>query len=225
MRTLIAGLLAGILFFAAGTPAAADEIGDKTLAALEQRLLAAGAVRGTMEIRNEGVNPAELKGEFDLRPGNRSYLRATGKFRDAPLSVEMKSDQAQLGGVANGVAFTARTPSQLTDSLIVKLVRMGMLHTIAVLSEKHAPDLAEGEARNVLQTRDAHRDGPDRMVDGRIARPIAFTLVFGGKVMGDAILWIDLASGLPLRREQTVRFGDQGEMHLVERYDKFELGR
>jgi hypothetical protein len=205
--------------------ARADEAGEKTLAALEQRLLAAGAVRFLVDIKNEGLNPADLKGEFDVRQGNRAVLSATGTFRDAPLDLTMKSDPTRLDGKANGVSFTAKTPSQLSDSLIVKLVRMGVLHTVAVLSEKRVPDLGEGEVRSVLETRNAHRGGADKMTDGRLARPIAFTLLFGGKEVGEATLWLDLASGYPVRREQVVRLGDQGEMRLVERYEKFETAR
>jgi hypothetical protein len=221
-RLLLALAAASLL---AASPSWADQVGERTLAALEQRLLAAGAVRFLVEIRNEGLNPADLKGEFDVRQGNRTFVRATGTFRGAPLEVTMKSDPVQLDGKANGAGFTAATPSQLSDSLIVKLVRMGVLHTVAVLSEKRAPDLAGGEVRRTLETRNAHRGGADKMIDGRIARPIAFTVVFGGQEVGQATLWLDLTSGFPVQREQTVRLGDAGEMKLVERYEKFELGR
>jgi hypothetical protein len=223
IRPLFALALGLALFFP--RVSLADEASEKTLAALEQRLVAAGAVRFLVEIKNEGVNPADLKGEFDVRQGNRTFLHASGKFRDAPLDVTLRSDQDKLDGKANGAGFTAKTPSHLSESLLVKLVRMGLLHTFAVVSEKRVPDLAEGEVRRVLEVRNARRGGPDKMFADRITRPISFTLVFGGRTVGEATLWLDLASGLPVRREQKVSLGDEGEMTLVERYEKFELGR
>jgi hypothetical protein len=222
MRILIFALL-GLLVLPRAS--LADPASDKTLAALEQRLLNAGAVRFLFEIKNEGLNPADLKGEVDIRQGNRALLRATGTFRDSPLDVSMKSDQDRLDARINNVPVTFKTPSQLSDSLVVKLVRMGMLHTFAVLSEKRVPDLAEGQVRNVLEIRNVHRGGRDKMLGERVARPISYTMAFGGKEVGEATLWIDLASGLPVYREQKVKLGDQGEMTLVERYEKFELGR
>ncbi|GIL41154.1 hypothetical protein [Roseiterribacter gracilis] len=206
-------------------PARADDASDKTLAALEQRLIAAGAVRFLVEIKNEGLNPAELKGEYDVRQGNRTFLRATGKFRDEPLDLTLRSDQDKLDGKVNGTSFSAKTPLQLSESLLVKLVRMGVLHTFAVISAKRPPDLAEGDVRRVLEIRNARRGGADKMLGDRITRPISFTLVVSGQAVGEATLWLDLASGLPVRREQKVKLGDQGEMTLVERYEKFELGR
>lgn len=224
MRFFAIAVLALLVSFRA-SPCRAEPASEKTLAALEQRLLNAGAVRLLFEIKNEGLNPAELKGEVDIRQGNRALLRANGTFRDAPLDVTMKSDQDRLDGKVNGVPFTAKTPSQLSDSLIVKLVRMGLLHTFAVLSEKRVPDLAEGQVRSVLEIRNVHRGARDKMFGDRIARPITYTMAFGGNEVGEATLWIDLASGFPVLREQKVKLGEQGEMTLVERYEKFELGR
>ncbi len=221
-RSLLALVVA---LLAAAPPALADPASDKTIAALEQRLIAAGAVRFLVEIKNEGLNPADLKGEYDVRQGNRAFLRAVGKFRGGPLDLTLRSDQDKLDGKVNGASFTARTPSQLSESLLVKLVRMGALHTFAVVSEKRVPDLAEGEVRRVLDVRNAHRGGADKMFGDRITRPISFTIAIGGQPVGEATLWLDLASGLPVMREQKVSLGDQGEMTLVERYEKFELGR
>jgi hypothetical protein len=43
-----------------------------------------------------------------------------------------------------------------------------------------------------------------------------FDVLVDGKDVADADLWVD-AKGLPLRREQTVRF-DEGTMKVTERY-------
>lgn len=224
-RSMLRAAIALAAFLACLAPGTrADETAEKTLAALEQRLVNAVAVRFTFEIQNTGINPATLKGEFDVRQGNRAFLHAAGKFRDAPLDVTMKSDQGKIDGKSNGSAFSAATPPQLSESLLVKLVRMGVLHTFAVLSEKRPPDLANGEARKVLEIRNPRR-GADKMINEKIARPISYTLAFGGNEVGEATLWLDLASGLPVRRDQKVTLAGQGEMTLVERYEKFELGR
>ena len=47
---------------------------------------------------------------------------------------------------------------------------------------------------------------------------IDFGLVVAGQPSGTASLWIDAASRLPLRREQTVQF-ETGEMKVIEVYE------
>lgn len=79
----------------------------------------------------------------------------------------------------------------------------------------------EGGVREWVQVVDLELGEPET-IEGREARPISFRIVVAGSPSGEATLWVDVATGYPLLREQTVRF-ESGSMQVTERYELEEL--
>ena len=61
-------------------------------------------------------------------------------------------------------------------------------------------------------------EGEIETVSGGPALPITFGLVVSGQPAGEATLWFDESTGLPVQREQTVDF-ETGMMTVTEVYE------
>jgi hypothetical protein len=79
-------------------------------------------------------------------------------------------------------------------------VRVGLAHNLYRILNNQEVEVLNARAENV------------KIEKGHYT----FDVVVDGKDIGDAELWLD-ASGLPIKREQTMQF-PQGEMKIVERY-------
>lgn len=194
----------------AGEDAAAD------FALIEERLLALGTVYLDFQITSEGVVESDLEGTLVMQPGQAARLAAGGTFDEQPVALRLVSDGRQWSGGSAAGSFAEPTPRALREGLVLGITRMGLLHNLAKLSSGSPPDATDGTARLWVKTTDMRRGkaqvGPDRTL-----LPFTFGILVSGQPAGEATLWVDADTYLPVRREQTVRF-PQGEMRVVERY-------
>jgi len=190
---------------------------------LEGKLLGARVARLHYEVVAEGAYTARAEGALLVAAGGRVRLSGKGAFGGEAMSVELWSDGARMRGGARAKPFAEQaTPPGLAEALWVGLTRMGILHNLAELSEGSPPDHAEGGVRAWVRVGDPVV-GAKEQVEGVLARPLRFDiLVRGSKASGEATLWVDAATGLPVKRVQVVHFPD-GDMRVVERYRAVEL--
>jgi len=183
--------------------------------ALEERLLGAETVRITFAIEAEGSNTANVRGILELGPGGKAKLDASGSFAGQAGEAHFVSDGRTMKGESGGKRFELATGAALHESILIGLIRMGLLHNIAVLWGGRPPDRAEGGIREWVVASEHH----DASSEGKPA--IAFTIVVQGTPMGETTLVLD-AAGLPAERTQVVHFPN-GDMRVVERYEAVEV--
>lgn len=186
------------------------------LADLETRLLAAERVQLTFDVSASGVVEAELRGILIVERGRVARIDASGRFGGASGEVSMSGDARVVKGTSGAKRFEVARPPELDAALLIGLVRMGVLHNVALLWSARPPDHADGGVTEWVTTKDHARVD----VEGGEAA-IGFGIVVEGQDVGEAKLVLD-ASGWPARREQTVRL-PAGEMLVIERYEAVEV--
>ena len=200
----------------AGDDAATD------FALIEERLLSLGTVYLDFQVSFEGVVNSHIEGTLVLQSGQAARLAAGGTFDDRPVSLRLESDGSQISGGSASGDFQEPTPRALREGLVLGLTRMGLLHNLAKLSSGLPPDATDGTARLWVKPTDIRRGkaqvGPDRTL-----LPFHFGILVSGRPSGEATLWVDADTFLPVRREQTVIF-PEGEMRVVERYPLVDVG-
>ncbi|MCB9730056.1 MAG: hypothetical protein H6744_10310 [Deltaproteobacteria bacterium] len=220
LRPALAALAVGLLA-AAGcargtrpTPPEPGALARDAMRGLEARLMQTPArlefvaeATGAFVTRWEGSLTLGLGAEVSLR------ARAAGDAT-AGLMLDARGAATRLGPLDE--PRTVRTPAALREAVVIGLSRMGLLHNLARLAEGELPDHAGGDV-TAWVTVEPTDLGPEVDIEGARARPITMRILVGGRHTGDATLWLDETTGLPVRREQVVRFQD-GEMQVVERY-------
>jgi hypothetical protein len=198
-------------------PGLAIEPGQEPAAiieALEARLLSE-PVRLRYRVTSSGAFAAELDGILDLSDHS-SQLSASGTFGDSPVSLHLAAGSDSMRIESPQGARSEPTPPQLRQSLAIGLVRMGVLHNLARLTGGLAPDHADGGVREWVELREIRADTADAPHTEWLG--LRFDIHVSGTRTAEATLWIHRTTGLPMRREQVVRFPG-GSMSVVEEYD------
>ena len=217
LRAVAAVAALGLLF---STAASAQDDPATLIAQLEARLLAARHIAIEATIESRGAVVSNLKGRSELFDRNRASWSYTGTFAGQPADFSLASDGRALQMKSGGRAGEEPVGRESNRALLIGLLRMGLLHNLARLSGLTAPDHAQGGVEQWVQL-DSFRP-TTFAVGGELEGMMAFgfDLVVAGTVSGSARLWLDPATGLPRRRQLTVRF-PQGEMVVTEDYTQF----
>jgi hypothetical protein len=218
-----------------GAPAGDQEAPDGAdlLDSLEQRLITARAVRAEVDVEARGALAARYQGTLDYRVGDDGALALelafAGSLEDGVDPDRAATEDLPVLGlrVAGGRVHARaserraelRPPPALWEAMVVGLVRMGLLHNLARLSELELPDHADGQVMEWVRVREAAKSATER-VDGEDAVPIRFEIEVAGQRVGEATLWLSARGHLPVRRVQQVRFAN-GTMDVTERYRGF----
>jgi hypothetical protein len=202
------------------TPTAEPQDPAAALATLEERVLAATRVSIVFEIVAEGMNTANLRGVLELGPTGKMRLDARGSFAGEAGEVHFVCDGSTMKGERGGKRFELPVAPALRESVVLGLLRMGLLHNVAVLWNARPPDRSDGDIREWVVTTGHRYADADRGI------ALVFDVVVDPSTratpIGTATLELD-SHGLPARREQVVHF-PEGDMRVVERYESFELG-
>lgn len=114
-------------------------------------------------------------------------------------------------------------PAWISNSkaIAIGLVRMGILHNVAVLNGARPPDHADGGVRDWVERREATYTRAvtelEATRDDLPSPPVSMQIVVDGQPAGEATVWIDPSLGLPIERHQVVVF-PEGEMRVRESY-------
>ena len=187
---------------------------------LEQRLLTAQRVVIESDIRAQGIVAVHLRGRAELTPRNHLTLTGSGSMFDKTVALSLRADSRTLEMQHGSAPRHESVAPESNRAIIIGLVRMGLLHNLARLSTGQGPDHAGGGVEQWVAL-DSYRPttfAQDGELEGTFS--FGFDIQVDGQPAGSARLWLDPVSGLPRRREQTVRF-PQGEMKVVEDYRQF----
>jgi hypothetical protein len=179
--------------------------------------------RATADAR--GALSASMTGSLAIASGNRARVEFSGALRGARATARLVADGRRMAVGPSGAASQADAPAALNEGLVLGMVRMGVLHNVVVLAGGRPPDGTDGKARDLVTYNDAALRTPET-VEGVETQPVAFRIAMKGKPVGQAVLWLDAKTGLPVKRTQTVFFpkAQGGDMTVTERYEGFRLG-
>ena len=191
------------------------------LHAMEKRLLDASGLCLEFEITSSGAVESSLKGATSMRRPNNARITARGEFAGADADIVFRTHLGRMFGQNGKQRFEDEAPTGLTEGIVIGLTRMGLLHNLAVLSTGAPPDRIDGTVKRWVRPGDI-RAGENVEEDGRRLGSYTFTVIVADQPSGEATLWYDADTGLPVRREQVVQF-DAGEMRVNERYKNVDI--
>jgi hypothetical protein len=193
-----------------GTPAGTDR-----LRALEDKLERARTVRIHGRLRSRGLITTDFSGILALGSENRARLELKGEMQGKPAEARLVSDGRTLV-IRGETRIEKPTPVGLDAALIIGLTRLGLLHNVVRIAAGETPDHADGTVRKWLTVGDVSTTpsgGGERL---------AWTISMNGERVGEANLWLDGKTGLPLRK-LVLAHTPAGEFLAEESYDAFEL--
>jgi hypothetical protein len=189
---------------------------ETRFARLEERLAGARSLRLQSTVQSQGLFETSLEGELLIGRDNRARLRFDGRFGPQQTTIGLVSDGRRMKGGTPASPIDLAAPPALNEGLLLGMTRMGILHNLALLASGIAPDGTDGRVRQWVAVANLTHGG-SITVDDREADSLTFDIIVGGEPSGQAVLWLDPATELPIRREQVVRF-PEGEMRVVETY-------
>ncbi|MFT3706338.1 MAG: hypothetical protein QM817_01600 [Archangium sp.] len=196
-------------------------VGLERLKASEEILLAASDLHAKFEIESQGENPSKMTGALHFFGGNSINLISEGHFKSD--QVQLTLDSRDPNGINRTLtkgpsANSHRDPpaSKLREAIVLGLVRMGLLHNLAILTMDRPIDKADGGFGDYVKAL-APSDGHSDQINGVACRRVDFHIDVEGRDMGEASVCIADATGLPIQRKQTVHF-PQGDMTVVESF-------
>jgi hypothetical protein len=220
LRSVAAALAAAVVLSACGaaTPEQGPPDVEQAFRQMEEGLQQTGRVMVEFRITAEGALTAQLGGALLLDGDSVASLEATGEFDGQPVALSMLAMNGRMRGGNGKESFDEAVPPRLREALVIGLTRMGLLHNLAVLAGGKGPDHADGGVESWVQVENLKWTEP--VAEGRL-RSTGFDIRVSGEVAGEAVLWSD-ADGVPVLREQTVRF-PSGEMRVREEYTRVLL--
>lgn len=194
---------------------------DALFHSVEQRLLEAETIALTYRVEAHGAINVGIDGTLYLRNDQAVLFLGKGTFMTNPADLHLTSDGTQMQGGSAAGTFDTETPEALNESLIVGFMRMGILHNLARLTAGYAPDHADGGTAEWVEVRDVTT--PESVIlKDRPAQKMTFQIYVADQHSGEASLWVDTETGLPLQRTQVVHF-EHGTMNVVEQYRTLKL--
>ncbi len=184
--------------------------------AFEDALVKADTVQFEVKIEATGGVNATQTGTFVLGRPNNLRIDCAGTF----MGVETKPKVVSDGTTMTSPKGEEPTPTDLGDAVLVGFVRQGLLHNLAMMSMGGAPDGTDGLNRKRFAL--VPRPAATTTQDGREMTELAFKIIVEGQEVGEASLFLDKATQVPVLRKQVVHF-PQGDMHVAEHYSNFRI--
>lgn len=187
--------------------------------AAAERTLVDAPVRSRFHVRSSGAFDSRFVGSLVME-GERVRISAAGRFGGRPVEVSLVADGARMRGEGGARSFDLPQPPHLREVLGVSIVRMGLLHTLAMLVAGRPPDVPEDDARTWLVLTPQPGAPTVAVMEPHHANlptdPITFRTSVAGDESISATVWIEEA--VLLERQQTTRF-DEETMEVLEAFE------
>lgn len=203
---------------APATQDAASTDPTERLTAVERSLID-DDVRARITVHSAGAVESTFVGALVME-GNRVALTASGSFAGTPVELSFEADGERMRGKGGARDFDLPQPPELRDVLGVSIVRMGLLHTLAMLSAGQPPDVPDSDVRDwlvvtpqpgaptVAVMEPFHPELP--------SDPLTFRTAVAGEDSVVATVW--MKEGVLLERQQETRFGEE-TMQVLEAFE------
>lgn len=192
---------------------------DATRVSAAEGRLVSQPVRTRFRVESAGAVASSFAGVL-VMDGDRIELSATGHFAETPVKVSLRTDGARMKGEGGARSFDLPQPPELRTVLGVSILRMGLLHTLAMLVAGQPPDVPDGDVREWLVLTPQPGAPTVAVMDPHHSELPADPITFRTAVAGDdsisATVWIE--DDVLLERQQETRF-DEGTMRVLEAFE------
>lgn len=203
---------------AAVAPETAPRDPTQRLAAAE-RALTDEPFRARLTVHSAGAVDSTFIGAL-VMDGDRVALTASGSFAGTPVELSFQADGERMRGKGGARDFDLPQPPGLRDVLGVSIVRMGLLHTLAMLSVGQPPDVPQGDVRAWLVVTPQPGAPTVAVMEPFHAAlptdPVTFRTAVAGDDSLTATVWIE--GDVLLERQQETRFGEE-TMTVLEAFE------
>lgn len=217
MKVLFNGLLALMVLQGCASTPAGDKSAQKAYMAIEDKLMSTPVLRVDYEIEAHGLISADIDGDLVMQKPDLAAISANGVFISGDVAPTLIADGKKMRGGNALPYFDHAVPEDLRTGLLIGLMRMGILHNLATLSQGLPPEGTDGDVREWVVAQDFQWQTLSRQSGDVELRGIGFSIYVDGEPAGDVVLWYDPISGLPVERVQVVHF-PSGDMYVNERY-------
>lgn len=187
--------------------------------AAAERALIEDAFRARVTVHSAGAVDSTFVGALVME-GDRIALTASGSFAGTPVELSFEADGVRMRGKGGARDFDLPQPPELRDVLGVSIVRMGILHTLALLSVGQPPDVPGGDVRDSLVLTPQPGAPTVAVMEPFHAElpgdPVTFRTSVAGEDSITATVWIE--DGVLLERQQETRFGED-TMTVLEAFE------
>lgn len=184
-----------------------------------ERLLAEAPIRVRFRVAAAGALEAHFIGVL-VMDGHRIQISASGSFGGKPVEVGLVADGTRMRGAGGAQDFDLPQPPNLREVLGVSIVRMGLLHTLAMLVAGRPPDVPDDDVREWLVLTPEPGTPTVAVMEPHHANlppdPITFRTTVAGEDSITATVWIE--DDALLERQQRTRF-ETGTMDVLEAFE------
>jgi hypothetical protein len=219
--TVLALLIATFTFEIAGQQRRqqpAEMSAEQAFAEFENTLYALRNYQMSFSVATEGAVVSELEGTVRVHGGTVISLTAEGTVGRQRVSVRFNADGTRLTGGTRADTFEKAAPEDFYRYYVQGLTRLGLTHLIMRLIDSEPPVFPETEEEEKDWASVNYASTGERRFVGNIeAFPFGIRYSVFGEQIGEGRLWINVTSGLPFRREGSMRI-ERGVVELVEYY-------
>ncbi len=209
--TTFAMLLAAVAGFSQATESAEQRFRD-----FEALLTRAGRFDVKAHVVSTGIIASDLTADVGVANEGIVVIRMKGTFNGKPDDVVLRTDGIVTMIGRDGEQTRLQPGRSMRQAVQLGFARVGLWHNLMLLSHGTQPEHNEG---GILQWTD--------VANVRYASPakkgqtgLTFDVVIEGKPLGQATLWFDDTSKMPVRREQALTI-DGKTIRTVEDYSNF----
>lgn len=184
----------------------------------EQKLINLRDYRMTFSVATERAVDSKLEGELRVRGGSVIELSAEGTYNGRRVNARLNFDGTKLTGGTPAETFEETAPEDFYIHFVRGITRLGLTHTVMLLLEGEPPVYPKTEEEEQEFAVITYISTGERRFVGNVeAFPFGMSYSVFGESLGDGRLWINVTSGLPFRREGTLRL-EKGTVNVVEFY-------
>jgi outer membrane lipoprotein-sorting protein len=211
---VVVALTVGLLLAADAPKDRAKNEAEKVFRTMEEKLAKAKTLECVFDIR---IGTQSYEGSLFLAGGNRARLEINESTKGRPMRLLMISDGARQSFQDNGISRPQLrdAPKNLNAKILTWVARPGMFLPHAPL-----PDVKADDAKEQFRV-SGFKLGQKEKVGEREAQRLEYQLSVRGLEFSVAV-WLDLKTGLPVKRLVTERVGGQ-QTTVVESYVKLTL--
>ena len=194
----------------------AAESAEQRYRDLEALLMRAGRFDVKAHIVSAGAVASDLTADVGVANAGIVVIRMKGTMQGKPDHAVLRTDGVVTMIGKDGKETRLQPGKSMRQSVQFGLVRVGLWHNLLLLSHGEQPEHNQG---GILQWADvANVRYTDQTKKGMTG--LSFDVIIEGSRAGHATLWLDDASKMPIRREQSITV-DGKTIKTVEEYSNF----
>lgn len=193
---------------------------------MEQAVLKAKTLQSDLTVTAGAAKETfmDLKGRIAIAQGAKIRLELEGEVRKEKDKMTMVSDgNEMIMGSSNRPGKAQKTEKHLTEITMASIARSGITAALFFTAQRSDEKEAEEFSIDKMLIVSDFKLGKKEAIDGKEAQAIEYKLkVKSQKETMDVTVWIDVKSGLPVKRVATATEGEM-KFTITETYAKLTL--